>query len=112
MPGDCSTCVLTLTVIIYAVNVLAYAARLAGIRTRRPAQASSLYNLLALSSRTAHAPQATLLAGLVDRAASVDTVDQLTATLRFVLLGAAVGIVIGAGLIPSLARLLARGVDS
>lgn len=104
--------VFTLTVIIYAVNILAYAARLAGIRTRRPAQTSSLYNLLALSARTAHALQATLLAGLVDRAASVDTVGQLTTTLRWVLLGAAGGIVIGAGLIPSFARLLARGVDS
>lgn len=104
--------VLTLTVIIYAVNMLAYAARLAGIRTRRPSQANSLYNLLALSARTAYALQATLLAGLVDRAASVDTVGQLTITLRWVLLGAAGGIVVGAGLIPSFTRLLARGVDS
>lgn len=104
--------VLALTVLIYAVDVSAYAARLAGVRTRRPMQAQSIYNLLALSSRAAKALQTTLLAGLVDRAVAAGVTAELTAVLRLVLLGAAAGVVLGAGLIPSLARLLARGVRS
>jgi len=104
--------VLVLTVIIYTINILAYSARLAGIRTQRPAQSRSLYNLLALSSRAAHAVQATLLAGLVDLSATTASVTGLTSTLRFVLLAAAGGILIGAALVPSVASLLARGVES
>ena len=104
--------VLALTVLIYAVETLAYAARLAGVRTRRPAQAKSLYNLLALSARAANALQTTLLAGLVDRAVTAGTVTGLTATLQVVLLAAAVGIGAGAVLVPSLSRLLARAVHS
>jgi hypothetical protein len=104
--------VLVLTVVIYAVNILAYAARLAGIRTQRPAQARSLYNLLALSSRAAYAVQATLLAGLVDLSAMGTLVTDLSSTLRFVLLAAAAGILVGAALVPSASSLLVRGVQS
>jgi len=104
--------VLVLTFLIYVVETLAYAARLAGIRTCRPAQAGSLYNLLALSARAANALQTTLLAGLVDRAVVVGTVADLTAIFRPILLAAAVGIGVGAALVPSFARLLARAVHS
>ena len=103
---------LALTVLIYVVEISAYASRLAGIRTRRPAQANSFYNLLALSARAANALQRTLLAGLVDRAVAAGIVTDLTDTLRWVLVAAAVGIVVGAALIPSLARLLERAVRS
>lgn len=104
--------VLVLTILIYVVETSAYAARLAGIRTRRPAQSRSLYNLLALSARAANALQTTLLAGLVDRAVSAGMVADLTTALRWVLLAAAVGIGLGAVLVPSFARLLARAVHS
>ncbi len=103
---------LALTVLIYIVDTLAYAARLAGIRTRRPAQARSIFNLLALSARAANALQMTLLAGLVDRAVAAGIVTDLTAILRLVLLAAVVGIGVGAVLVPSLARLLERAVHS
>ena len=103
---------LALTVLIYAVDVSAYAARLAGVRTRRPMQARSVYNLLALSSRAANALQATLLAGLVDRAVASGITSQLAGILRLVLLAAAGGLVLGAALVPTLARLLERAVDS
>jgi hypothetical protein len=85
---------------------------LAGIRTRRPSQARSFYNLLALSARAAKALQITLLAGLVDRSVTAGLVADLTSTLRLVLLAAASGIVIGAALVPSAARLLERAVRS
>jgi len=104
--------VLALTVLIYAVDISAYAARLAGVRTRRPMQARSIYNLLALSSRAANAVQTTLLAGLVDRAVANGITTELTAYLRLVLLAAAAGVVGGAVFVPSLARLLAQAVRS
>ena len=104
--------VLALTVLIYIVDTSAYAARLAGVRTRRPAQASSLYNLLALSARAANALQTTLLAGLVDWAVAAGAVADLTATMRLILLAAVVGIGAGAALVASLSRLLARAIHS
>jgi hypothetical protein len=52
--------ILALTVIVYAVDTGAFAARLAGVRTGRLALAGTIYNLLALSSRTANAPKAPL----------------------------------------------------
>jgi len=103
---------LALTVLINAVDTSAYAARLAGVRTRRPTQARSIYNLLALSSRAASALQLTLLARLVDRAVAGGVTAHLTVTLRLILLAAAAGLVLGALLVPSLARLLARAVHS
>jgi Na+-transporting methylmalonyl-CoA/oxaloacetate decarboxylase gamma subunit len=104
--------ILFLTILIYVVETSAYASRLAGIRTRRPSQANSFYNLLALSARAAKALQTTLLAGLVDRAVTTGQVTNLTTTLRLVLLAAAGGVIIGAGLVPSIARLLERAVHS
>jgi hypothetical protein len=104
--------ILFLTILIYVVETSAYASRLAGIRTRRPSQANSFYNLLALSARAAKALQTTLLAGLVDRAVTAGLVTDVTTTLRLVLLAAAGGIIIGAALVPSIARLLERAVQS
>ena len=104
--------VLGLTVLIYAVDISAYAARLAGVRTRRPMQARSIYNLLALSARAANALQTTLLAGVVDRAVDQGVTKGLIGTLRLVLLAAAAGLIVGASLIPSVARLLQRAVRS
>ncbi len=103
---------LALTLLIYAVDVSAYAARLAGVRTQRPTQARSIYNLLALSSRTASALQVTLLASLVDRAVARGVTAELTGILRLVLLAAAGGLLLGAMTVPSLAGLLARAVRS
>ena len=80
--------------------------------TEHPAQSRSLYNLLALSSRAAHAVQATLLAGLVDLSATGTPITDLTSTLRLVLLAGAGGILLGAVLVPSVASLLSRGVES
>lgn len=104
--------ILALTVLIYVVETSAYAARLAGVRTRRPALAGSLYNLLALSARAANALQATLLAGLVDQTARVNAAAGLTTTMRLILLAAAVGIGIRAALVSSTSRLLARAIYS
>lgn len=65
-----------LTTIIHIVNTSAYAARLAGVRTQRPALAHSLFNVIALTSRGANAIAGPLLASLTDVA--VDHQDTST----------------------------------
>jgi hypothetical protein len=104
--------ILALTVIVYAVETGAFAARLAGVRTGRLALAGTIYNLLALSARAANALKAPLVAGLADRAAATGAVAGLQRDLRLVLLAAALGVGLGALLIPSLARLVTRAVHS
>lgn len=104
--------VLVLTVVVYAVDTGAFAARLAGARTGRLVLSHTIYNLLALSARTANAFKAPLVAGLADRAAATGAMAGLERDLRLVLLAAALGIGLGALLIPSLASLVARAVQS
>jgi hypothetical protein len=104
--------ILILNIFIAAAEILAYSARLAGVRTGRPIQARSIYNLIALSARAANALQTTLLAGLVDRATIDDQTNDLTLTMRWILLAMAIGIGIGAALVPSGARLLVRAIQS
>lgn len=112
MTGWRLAAVFVFTALIYGIEELAHAARLAGVRTRRPAQANSVYNLVALSSRAAFVLQAVLLAGLVDRAAQTQSIDELTWILRWVLMAAAAGIIAGALLVPSVSRLLGRAAQS
>jgi hypothetical protein len=50
--------IFTLTFLIHLIGTLAYAVRIAGVRTRRIVVALSLFNLLMLLSRTANSFQA------------------------------------------------------
>jgi len=51
-----------LTLVIHVVGTLAYAVRIAGVRTRRIAISFSLFNILALISRTSNSFQGPFLA--------------------------------------------------
>jgi hypothetical protein len=101
-----------LTTIIHIVNTSAYAARLAGVRTQRPALAHSLFNVIALISRGANAIAGPLLASLTDVAVDHQDTSTLLHTYHVVLLAASIGTLISGFLIPSLSRILARGVTS
>ncbi len=101
-----------LTTIVHIVNTSAHAARLAGVRTRRPALAHSLFNVIALTSRGANALAGPLLASLTDVAVAYQNTNTLLHTYRVVLLAASVGTLIAGLLIPSLSRILERGVVS
>lgn len=101
-----------LTVLINTIDTSAYAARLAGVRTGHPALASSLYNVLSLGSRAAHALAGPLLASLTDVAVLNQDIGSLLNAYRIVVLAASVGTVIAALGIPSLSRILARGIAS
>jgi hypothetical protein len=104
--------ILALTIIVYAVDTGASAARVAGVRTGRLTLAGTIYNLLALSARTANALKAPLVASLADQAAAAGTLSGLERDLRLVSLAAALGVALGALSIPSLARLVTRAVRS
>ena len=55
-----------LTLVIHVVGTLAYAVRIAGIRTRRIAISFSLFNILALISRTSNSFQGPFLAKRIE----------------------------------------------
>jgi len=101
-----------LMALIHTIDTGAYAARLAGVRTGHPTLAGSLYNVLALGSRGANALAGPLIASMTDLAENQQDMGGLLTTYRVLLLAAPVGTVVAALLIPTLSRVLARGVAS
>ncbi len=101
-----------LNVAIHAIDTAAYAARLAGVRTRRPATAASLYNILALSARGANTLQGLLIGALTDLTVLRGGTAALLANYRIILLGTTIGAIIGGLLLPTVSRILERGVAS
>lgn len=99
-----------LTVVIHAVDTGSYAARLAGVKTGRFALASSLYNVLALTSRGANMIAGPLIAAMTDLAAGDRDVHALLPNYRILLLAAALGTLTAGIFIPTLSRILAKGV--
>lgn len=99
-----------LTAIIHAIDALSYSVRPAGVRTGRLALALSLFNVIALASRSANLVQAPLLGSLVDFAIQHGDVARLRADFRDVLLAATVGAIVGAAAIPTFVRVFTRGI--
>jgi len=60
-----------LTFIIHLVGTLAYAVRIAGVRTRRLAVSFSLFNILVLASRTSNSFQGPFLAKRVEQSLAI-----------------------------------------
>ena len=104
--------IFVLTVLINTIETSAYAARLAGVRTRQPALAGSLYNVLTLGSRAANGVAGPLLASLTDLAVQKQDTASLMGVYRLILLAASIGTVLSALGIPSLSHILARGIAS
>jgi hypothetical protein len=105
----------TLFILTFAINLigtLAYAARMAGVRTRRVALAFSLFNALVLISRTANSFQAPLLAKRVERNVLAGATSGALADFRWLLLAATLATVAGALLTPTTQRLFSRGVSA
>jgi hypothetical protein len=98
-----------LAFVIHLVGTLAYAARIAGIRTGHIASALTLFNLLILVSRTSNSFQAPFLAKRIETALSLSTAP-LRSDFQFILASAALATAAGALLVPSAQRLLARAV--
>lgn len=104
--------VLVLTFVIHLISTLAYSVRLAGTRTGRIAITMSLFNLLALVSRTANSFQAPLLAKHIEENLHLDPVTALLPDFRWLLLSASVATLVGGLLIPTFQRILSRAVNA
>jgi hypothetical protein len=113
---------LVINVVIQAIQIGAYAARLAGVRTGRVATSISLFNLFVTASRLATLIYTLMLGPLADRAgnavraASVAAVPGIQHTfevqLRLIILAGTAGTILGALLLPMFTYMYVRGVRS
>lgn len=101
-----------LTGVINLIGALAYAARIAGVRTGRIALSFALFNVLLLVSRTSNGFLGPFLAKRIETALAEGSGDTLLWELRMVLLAAAIAVAIGIVLVPTGQRVFAAAITS
>lgn len=99
-----------LTFVIHLIGTLAYAARIAGVRTRRIAISFSLFNILILVSRTSNSFQGPFLAKRIENNIASGLAHGLLTDFRWMLWTATLATIVGALLIPTFQRLFSRAV--
>lgn len=102
--------VLVLTFVIHLIGTLAYAFRIAGVRTGHIAVAFSLFNILVLISRTANSFQGPFLAKRVETAIASTMTAGLTFDFMLILITASAATFAGGILIPTFQRLSSLAV--
>jgi hypothetical protein len=100
-----------LTLVIHLIGALAYAARIAGVRTRKIALSFALFNVLVLVSRTSNSFLGPFLAKRIEHGINNGTGDQLIWDLRLILLAATIATILGALLVPTVQRWFAAAID-
>jgi hypothetical protein len=100
-----------LTAIINLIGALAYAARIAGVRTGRIAISFALFNLLVLISRMANSFLGPFLAKRIEVRLADGTGGALVSEFRLVLASASLAVLLGILLVPTAQRLFARAID-
>jgi hypothetical protein len=95
-------CILTL--VIHLIGALAYAARIAGVRTHKIALSFALFNVLVLVSRTSNSFLGPFLAKRIENALVNGSGDRLLLDLRIILFAASVATVLGAFAVPTVQR--------
>lgn len=103
--------ILALTFVIHLVGTLAYAFRIAGVRTGRIATALSLFNVLVLVSRTSNSFQGPFLAKRVETDILGLVAHPLLIDFSLILGAASLATIAGGLLIPTMQRVAVRGVD-
>ena len=101
-----------LTFVIHLIATLAYAVRIAGVRTGRIAVSMALFNILMLVSRTSNAIQAPLLAKRVELSILEGTTEGGLADFRWLILSASLAALLGALFIPTFQRLFTKAVNA
>ena len=96
--------IVALTFIIHLIGTLAYAFRIAGIRTGHIAIAFSLFNILVLVSRTSNSFQGPFLAKRVETAIQNPSAYNLTFDFMAILAAASFATLVGGLLIPTFQR--------
>ncbi|MES2626181.1 MAG: lipid II flippase Amj family protein [Pseudomonadota bacterium] len=99
-----------LTFVIHLIGTLAYAVRIAGVRTRRIAISFALFNILVLVSRTSNSFQGPFLAKRIEENILAGVSQGLLGDFRWILMSATIATVVGALLIPTFQRLFSRAV--
>ena len=99
-----------LTFVIHLIGTLAYAVRIAGVRTRRIAVSFALFNVLALVSRTSGSFQGPFLAKRIELALHGGGAGHLLSDFRWLLASATLATVVGALAVPTFQRLFSRAV--
>ncbi|MCJ1962454.1 lipid II flippase Amj family protein [Novosphingobium mangrovi (ex Hu et al. 2023)] len=104
---------LTICLLTFAINfvgALAYAARIAGVRTQRIALAFALFNVLVLLSRLSNGFLGPFLAKRIESALLADSGDGLLFDFRLVLAAATAASVLGTLFIPTAQRWFSRAI--
>jgi hypothetical protein len=104
--------IILLTFIIHLIGTLAFAFRIAGIRTGQIAIAFSLFNAMVLISRTSNSFQAPLLAKRVESSIAGTAVSHLQQDFALILAAASVATIVGGLLIPTVQRMATGAVAS
>lgn len=99
-----------LTFGINLIGTLAYAARIAGVRTRRIAMSFALFNILVLVSRTSNSFLGPFLAKRIEVRIGNGGGDALYGDFQLVLLSATLAVAVGIALVPSGQRLFAKAI--
>lgn len=99
-----------LTGVINLIGALAYAARIAGVRTGRIAISFALFNVLLLVSRTSNGFLGPFLAKRIETALASGGGDALIWELRLVLFAAAASVALGIVLVPTGQRVFAAAI--
>lgn len=93
-----------LTFAIQLIGALAYAARIAGVRTGRIAMSFALFNVLMLLSRLSNGFLGPFLASRIEDAIAAGTGDYLLGDFRLILLSATAATIAGTAMVPSAQR--------
>jgi len=99
-----------LTAGINLIGTMAYAARIAGVRTRRIAMSFALFNILVLVSRLSNSFLAPFLAKRIEVRLATGGGEALLWDFRMVLVSAAVAVLVGIVLVPTAQRLFAAAI--
>ena len=99
-----------LTAGINLIGTLAYAARIAGVRTRRIAMSFALFNILVLVSRTSNSFLGPFLAKRIETRIASGGGEALLDDFRLVLMSASIAVAVGIAMVPTAQRLFARAI--
>jgi len=104
--------VFLLTFVIHLISMLAYAVRIAGVRTGRIAVSFAIFNILVLVSRTSNTFQGPLLAKHVEENILHHTYWGTEADFRWLLIASTLASIVGLLLIPTFQRLFAHAIEA
>jgi hypothetical protein len=99
-----------LTFVIHLIGTLAYAVRIAGVRTRRIAVSFALFNVLVLVSRTSNSFQGPFLAKRIEATLTDASPNHLLSDFRWLLLSATLATIAGTIAIPTFQRVFSLAV--